>query len=100
MQNNNLSYEFSRSGFNLPLEEKINYLEARIKKLSFICNELNPYQPITEDFKIKLREFNIVEPTDPFFVTNALLRLLEDSIAELHRIKPLNEEELRLENLR
>lgn len=80
--------------------EKILFLENRIKKLGEICNDLNPYQPIAPEFKLKLREFNIVEATDPFHVTNALLRLLEDAINELHVLKPLSEEEMRIENLR
>ena len=85
---------------NDPQQEKIQYLEARIKKLGDICNELNPYLPIAPEFKLRLREFNILEATDPFHVTNALLRLLEDSIHELHSLKPLSAEEMLLENLR
>lgn len=81
-------------------QEKIQSLENRIKKLGEICNELNPYLPVSPEFKMRLREFNIQEATDPFQVTNALLRLLEDSINELHLLKPLSEEEMRIENLR
>lgn len=81
-------------------QEKIQSLENRIKKLGEICNELNPYLPVSPEFKMRLREFNIHEATDPFQVTNALLRLLEDSINELHLLKPLSEEEMRIENLR
>lgn len=81
-------------------QEKIQYLEERIKKLGDICNELNPYLPIATEFKMRLREFNIVEASDPFHVTNALLRLLEDAINELHVLRPLSEEEMRIENLK
>ena len=81
-------------------QEKIQYLENRIKNLGEICNELNPYLPVSPEFKLKLREFNIIEASDPFHVTNALLRLLEDTINELHLLKPLSEEEMRIENLR
>lgn len=76
------------------IQEKILVLEARIKKLGDICNELNPYMPVNDEFKIRLREFNIMEFEDPFKITNALLRLLEDSIDELHVFKPLSQEEL------
>lgn len=72
-------------------EEKIEYLEARIKKLESICLDLNPYSPVPDDFKIRLREFNIMEFDDPFKITNALLILLEDTIDELHIIKPFND---------
>jgi hypothetical protein len=72
-------------------DEKILYLENRIKKLGDICNSLNPYLPITEEFKMGLREFNIMEFSDPFKITNALLMLLEDSIDELHILKPFDD---------
>ena len=77
------------------LDEKILYLETRIKKLSDICNELNPYQPVSDDFKKRLKEFNILEFNDPFKITNALLLLLEDTIDELHLIKPFHDDELK-----
>ena len=80
---------------NGQLDEKILYLETRIKKLSDICNELNPYQPVSDDFKKRLKEFNILEFNDPFKITNALLLLLEDTIDELHLIKPFHDDELK-----
>jgi hypothetical protein len=86
-----------------PDQEKIAaiaILEARIKKLGDICNELNPYAPVSKEFQLRLREFNIMEFEDPFKITNALLRLLEDSIDELHVLRPLSPEELAKENLR
>ena len=72
-------------------DEKILYLENRIKKLGEICNNLNPYLPITDEFKLGLKEFNIMEFNDPFQITNALLMLLEDTIDELHILKPFDD---------
>jgi hypothetical protein len=72
-------------------DEKILYLEDRIKKLGEICTDLNPYMPIPDDFKFRLREFNIMEFSDPFKITNSLLMLLEDTIDELHILKPFND---------
>lgn len=80
--------------------ELIETLELRIKKLGDICNELNPYQPIPSEFKLRLREFNILEVEDPFKITNALLMLLEDAIDELHIYKPLSDAEMLIENLK
>ncbi len=74
-----------------PLQEKIDYLEARIKVLGDICSELNPYEEIPDELKMRLMDFNIVGLEDPFKVTNQLLTLLEDSIDELHIIKPFDE---------
>ncbi|MBP9681886.1 MAG: hypothetical protein KBD76_10810 [Bacteriovorax sp.] len=81
-------------------EESILLLEARIKKLDEICTELNPYIPVSLEFQKRLREFNIMEYEDPFKITNALLRLLEDSVDELHRLRPLSAEEKLKESYR
>lgn len=90
MQNKVLN-ELINPHFFLRNEDKIRYLEERIKKLGDICTDLNPYIPITDDFKLRLREFNILEFEDPFKITNALLILLEDTIDELHVLKPFND---------
>jgi hypothetical protein len=90
MQNKTLN-DLSGSPILVQNEEKILYLEERIKKLGDICNELNPYQPVAESFQARLREFNILEFSDPFKITNALLMLLEDTIDELHILKPFND---------
>ncbi len=71
-----------------PLQEKIDYLEARIKTLGDICTEINPYEAIPDELKMKLMDFNILDLDDPFKVTNKLLMLLEDTIDELHILKP------------
>ena len=101
MQNKTIQNDILQDApFHADNNEKIILLENRIQKLGEICNELNPYLPIPQDFKLKLREFNILEVEDPFKITNALLRLLEDSIDELHLLKPLSDEEMKIENLR
>lgn len=82
--------ESDLSNYN-PLQEKVEYLEARIKTLGDICTEINPYAPIPDELKMKLLDFNIVDLNDPFNVTNTLLMLLEDTIDELHVIKPYDE---------
>lgn len=78
------------SDFN-PLHEKINYLENRIKLLESICAEINPYESISNELKLKLLDFNILDLNDPFKVTNSLLMLLEDTIDDLHILKPYDE---------
>lgn len=75
-----------------PLQEKIIELEARIKVLGDICSEINPYTEIPDDLKMRLMNFNILDLSDPFKVTNTLLMLLEDTIDELHVIKPFDAE--------
>lgn len=82
--------ETDLSDYN-PLQEKIDYLEARIKTLGDICSEINPYAAIPDELKMKLMDFNILDLDDPFKVTNRLLMLLEDTIDELHVIKPYDD---------
>lgn len=73
-----------------PFQEKIAELEARIKILGDICSEINPYESIPDELKMRLMDFNILNLDDPFKVTNSLLMLLEDSIDELHIMKPFD----------
>lgn len=80
--------------WDAPTQLKVNQLEERIKKLSAICNELNPYQPVDKEFQLRLKEFNIYEFEDPFKITNSLLMLLEDTIDELHIYKPADPKEI------
>ncbi len=89
----NISLNDLPSGFP-ELNEKIIQLEEKIKKISEICNELNPYQPVAKEFQLRLREFNILEFEDPFKITNSLLILLEDTIDELHLYKPADPQEI------
>lgn len=82
--------ETDLSDYN-PLQEKIDYLEARIKTLGDICTEINPYAEIPDELKMRLMDYNILDLSDPFKVTNTLLMLLEDTIDELHIIKPYDD---------
>ena len=84
--------ETDLSDYN-PLQEKVLELEARIKVLGDICSEINPYTEIPDDLKMRLMNFNILDLSDPFKVTNTLLMLLEDTIDELHIIKPFDPEQ-------
>jgi hypothetical protein len=92
--NQNIEIEkLEQSNLLLIKDDKILELKMRIQKLSQICQELNPYQEISPELKMKLKDFQILELSDPFRVTNTLLMLLEDAIDELHVLCPLDEEE-------
>jgi hypothetical protein len=86
---------------NFPIlnAEKITELKARIEKLSAICQDVNPYESVSPELQSRLAEFNILELSDPFKVTNMLLMQLEDSIDELHMLSPLSDAELNNEIL-
>jgi len=62
-------------------------LEKRVDTLKHICQDLNPYEPMTEQQKTVLERFDITDISDPFKVTNLLLMQLEDAITELKKLK-------------
>ncbi|MCO4793323.1 MAG: hypothetical protein KC493_06420 [Bacteriovoracaceae bacterium] len=74
-----------------PLMDKsirITELEEQIEKLNFICSNLDPFAPISEELKQLVKSFNIVELDDPFVLTKQLVVLLEDAVEELHGLDP------------
>ena len=73
------------------LQKKIDSLKNKIARLNSLCLELNPYQEISTYFQEELKFFGILEFSDPFFITNRLVTLLEDAINELHQISPLTD---------
>lgn len=62
-------------------------LEFNISELRAICDELDPYSPISEEMKARLSNLFITEYFDPFALTNKLLVLLEDSLEEMEKYK-------------
>ncbi len=91
-QNKNITH-IPKSAFTQLNNEKILFLKNRIQRLGDICQDLNPYLEISPELKDRLYEFNILELSDPFKITNTLLMLLEDSIDELHTLAPLDDSE-------
>ncbi|MDD0853712.1 hypothetical protein HBN50_11430 [Halobacteriovorax sp. GB3] len=62
-------------------------LESRLEELKVLCDEINPYIPLSQEHKEKLSALNIVSLDDPFALTNQLLVLTEDTLEELEKIK-------------
>jgi hypothetical protein len=78
---------------NVPIinsKEQIIVLEKKIALLNKICNEINPYQNLSDQMKTDLQSFGILDFSNPFKLTNTLVLLLEDAIEELHQLKPFN----------
>jgi len=73
------------------LRERRLFLEVQIEKLRFICDQLNPYEPIPEFLKKELRLIGMAElldgSYDPFALTNKLLLQMENSLEELELYK-------------
>jgi hypothetical protein len=62
---------------------KMTPLEQRRQQLSKLCDELDPYLPLSDEIKQKLESFGITEFMDPFTITNKLLVLLDEVNNEL-----------------
>jgi hypothetical protein len=57
-------------------------LIKNIERLKYLCDHLDPYSPLDENFKTELSYFKIDNYRDPFDLTNKLLKLMEDSLEE------------------
>lgn len=73
------------------VEERRLFLEAQVEKLQFICDRLNPYEPIPDYLKKELRQVGLAElldgSYDPFALTNKLILLMENTLEELELYK-------------
>jgi hypothetical protein len=91
----NNSYKESEGYDHLALaldRVEIMILNDKIDRLKVICNELNPYLPISEDMKNQLLEFGIEDFSDPFKITNTLIFALENYMEELNLLSPFMHE--------
>jgi len=71
-------------------EEYLLNLEVKIAELKDLCQNLDPYSPLSEKAKSKLLGHGINEFDNPFTITNKLLLLLEDSISEQLKLRLKN----------
>lgn len=61
-------------------------MAQRAAQLKEICDQLDPYQPLSPAMQQQLQQFGINDFSDPFQITNQLLLLLEDTLTELHNL--------------
>lgn len=91
--NENLN-EIDFSNLNFALDQvQIKMLEDKIAALRKICDEINPYEPLNINMQERLMEIEIHDFSDPFKITNALIKNLEDAMEELNRLKPFMHDE-------
>ncbi len=62
-------------------------LESKAKKLSKLCQMINPYEKLAKETRDELFRLGIVNFEDPFAITNELLILLEEVDEELKKLK-------------
>lgn len=61
-------------------------LKEQAKDLRYLCDKLDPFAPISKEFKVLLGKYTISEQElDPFMITNKLICLLEDTLTELKK---------------
>lgn len=60
-------------------------LEAKVNELRKLCQEIDPYSPLSEDDIKLLAKYHIYDCFDPFALTNKLILALEDALEEWHR---------------
>lgn len=86
--------EIDFSNLNFALDQvQIKMLEDKIANLRKICDEINPYEPLNISMQERLLEVDIHDFSDPFKITNALIKNLEDAMEELNRLKPFMHDE-------
>lgn len=72
------------------LEERILNLEKRRDKLQYLCQNLDPFRPLSPEEKEALADFNLHLTDDPYRLTALLITLMEDTIAELQSLGVVN----------
>ncbi|EQC51121.1 hypothetical protein [Bacteriovorax sp. DB6_IX] len=54
--------------------------DQALEELQLFCQELNPYEELSLEEKLRLQEYGIMDLANPFEITNKLLLILENNI--------------------
>jgi hypothetical protein len=54
--------------------------DEQLESLKTFCQSFDPYSEMDLETKLRLQEFGITELSDPFQITNKILKLLENNI--------------------
>lgn len=79
--------EATHSNKDIPSIVYMDRLEKRVKKLENLCQEINPFIPISDDLKDKLSLVGIVHWRDPDHLTKQIILMFEDSVKELRDLQ-------------
>ncbi len=69
------------------LNEEFFILEKKAKTLYELCQTIDPFRPLTEEEKLKLKEFNLHLIDDPYRLTALLITMMEDTMLEIDKLK-------------
>lgn len=67
-------------------EAYLQTLEQRIQELRQLCQDIDPYSPLSDEEEKLLAKHHIYSCFDPFVLTNKLILALEDALEEWHRL--------------
>ena len=61
----------------------ISQLKSRAQTLRRLCEDLDPYSPLTKEEKGLLESLGVFDYNDPFQLTNELIMRMEDTLEEI-----------------
>jgi|GEM_PF-2967262 len=78
---------------NLKVMESSNIaeLEKTVGALTKLCQEINPFNPLTENERASLKMLEINPEENPYAITNQLILRLENSIEALENLRRLRQ---------
>lgn len=79
--------EATHSAESQPTLIDLNLLERRVKKLEKLCQEVDPFIPLSDELKNELSMFGIVNWRDPDHLTKQIILMFEDSVKELRDLQ-------------
>ncbi len=76
----------------------ISQLKSRAQTLRRLCEDLDPYSPLTHKEKELLESLGVFDYNDPFQLTNELIMRMEDTLEEILK-RESDEAEVENQNL-
>jgi hypothetical protein len=77
--------------FYLMESRNIAELEKQVEELTRLCQEINPFAPLSDKEGAILRDLAINPEDGPYAITNALIFRLENSIEELQTLRGIKQ---------
>ncbi|EQC46530.1 hypothetical protein [Bacteriovorax sp. Seq25_V] len=86
-QNRNTEHGISDNS-SIEVVRPNNYIvDEQLAELRKLCETINPYEELSLEEKLRLQEFGITDFSNPFYITNQLLFILEENIQYRESLK-------------
>ncbi len=66
-------------------------LEKTVGDLTKLCQEINPFMPLSENERESLKKLSINPEAGPYAITNELILRLENSIEQLENLRGIKQ---------